>query len=384
MPIEFDPFSADHRADPYSRYRELRDHAPVHYAPDAKVWCVSRYEDVHGVLNDPETFSSEAMFSKLMNADTSKQKPTLTWNVIRFLFKMFVQVRLHPDKFQNARSLISEDGEHHTKTRSIVNRGFTTRQIARLEPRIRSVSEECLEGLRSAENFDLVQDFAIPLPVTIISEMLGVEHGNRADFKRWSDTIVESSSTLEGRERRQRVDPVLGDTFVEIFKYFKRVARQCRKAPGDDLISTIVATADGEVGLTDYDVITFVLLLLVAGNETTTNLIGNSLHALFDHSNEMERLLADPALVAPALEETLRFDAPIQILFRTATRNVEIRGVKIPKGDCVAPLIGSANRDERQFSDPDRFDITRPAQGHLGFGFGKHFCLGSSLASTLR
>jgi len=379
MPIEFEPFSPDIRADPYSHYRELRDVAPVHYAPESKVWCISRFDDVMAVLNDPVTYSSEAMFSMLMNAGADGPPP-LTWNTIRYVTKMLFQARMHPAKFQSARSLIAEDGEPHSETRKIVNRGFTPRRIALLEPRIREVAEEALRDLRAGEPFDIVEDFATPLPVMIISELLGIEPDRRADFKRWSDVIVKSSSTIEGRELRNQLDPQISDTFVEMLTYLRGIARERRKNPSDDLISVIVASQEGDVGLTDYDVLSFVLVLLVAGNETTTNLIGNAVSALFDFPDQLERLSAAPELVGPLLEETLRFDPPIQLVFRTTTRDVELHGVLIPKGQYVAPLIGSANRDERQFSNPDRFDIERRPQGHVGFGFGKHFCLGSSLA----
>jgi len=379
MPLDFEPFAPALRPDPYSAYRRLRDESPVHWAPEAGCWCISRYEDVLGVLNDPERFSSEAMFSMLMDAGRSGPPP-LSWNFVRFLAKMLLQVGLHPKKFARARSLVAEDGAKHSQTRKLVNRGFTPRRIAMLEPRVRELAEGYLEPLREGRAFDLVHDFAIPLPVTMIAEMLGVEPERKADFKRWSDSIIEGASTVEGRERRNRVDPEFADTVVEIFRYLKKVARERKKRPADDLISTIVAEHEGHAGLNEYDVVSFVVLLLVAGNETTTNLIGNCLLALFDAPEQLAKLVADPALVAPALEETLRFDAPIQLLFRTATEDVELHGVTIRRGDYVAPLLGSANRDERQFPDPDRFDVERRPLGHLGFGFGKHFCLGSSLA----
>lgn len=379
MTIEFEPFSPTIRSDPYSAYRRLRDEAPVHYAPESRVFCISRYEDVLGVLNDPQTYSSEAMFTMLMNGGV-EDPPRMSWNALRFVGKMILLARLHPAGFQRPRSLISEDGEAHAATRKLVNRGFTPRRIAMLEPRIRELASSCLNGLRSGSPFDLIRDFAIPLPVTLISEMLGVEPERQADFKRWSDAIIESASTIEGRERRQRIDPEFGDTLIEMFRYLRRIARQRRKSPSDDLISAIVAHQEGAEGMNDHDVLSFVVVLLVAGNETTTNLIGNALHALFDHPDQLDHLLASPELVAPALEETLRFDPPIQLVFRTATRDVQLHGVRIPKGAFVVPLLGSANRDERQFAEPDRFDIERRPQAHLGFGFGKHFCLGSSLA----
>jgi cytochrome P450 len=207
--------------------------------------------------------------------------------------------------------------------------------------------------------------------------MLGVPPARRRDFKRWSDAIVDAST---GPGRSRPYDRRFTDAVVELATFLRSVAEARRREPTGDLISAIAAEQDGETALTIREVIQFVMLLLVAGNETTTNLIGNAVTALLDHPGELRRVAADPSLVPGAIEEALRFDSPVQLVFRTATEAVEVGGVAIPKGAYVAPLIGSANRDERRFPDADRFDVTRGAQGHLAFGFGEHFCLGASLA----
>jgi len=377
--IQFDPFSSSIRTNPYQAYRRLRDDAPVHYSPEARVWCVSRFQDCHAILNDPATYSSRAMYDQLMNGGM-EGPPPLSWNVIRFVAKMIVQARIHPDRFLNARTLIAEDGADHSETRSIVNRGFTPRGIAQLEPRIRAIADELLTKALAHSEIDLVHDFSVPLPVRMISEILGIEPKRLAEFKRWTDIVIESCTTAQGRARRSEVDPTFADTLVDMFAYLRRIASQRRKRPADDLISQIVATGDGQLGLSNADVVSFVTVLLVAGNETTTNLIGNALSALLDHPDQLARLRAQPDEIPAALEEALRFDSPIQLVFRTTTRPVELHGKEIPAGAFVAPLIGSANRDERRFPDPDRFDIGRQPQSHLAFGFGKHFCLGASLA----
>ncbi len=375
-PVDFDPFSSAWRQDPYPKYRELRDRAPVHRAEASGIWSVSRYEDVMHVLKTPEIFSSRAMFTQLMSSG-HEGRPPLTWDVVRFLLALVVRTRLNPLEFATARNLIAEDGESHSQMRNIVNRGFTPRQIAAWEPRVRETVEGCLDRLRSGEPFDLVRDLAIPVPVTIIAEMLGVEPERRADFKRWSDAIVEAS-TGPGRAnpfaRRYR------QTMVAFIRYLKKITRERRRAPRDDLVSAIVASQAGEIGLTDREVIQFGLLLLVAGNETTTNLIGNAVAALLAHPDQLSRVAADPARVPALLEETLRYDAPVQLVFRNTLCDAEVAGVRIPQGDTVAVLLGSANRDERRFPDADRFDVERNPQAHVGFGFGKHFCLGASLA----
>ncbi len=376
MTIAFEPFDPALSRDPYSAYRRLRDEAPVHFAPDANVWCVSRYDDVMHVLKEHETFSSHGMRVMLMQGG-SDARPPLEWRLFRFIGLIALKARMHPKHFGTARGLIMEDGARHAETRTIVNRGFTPRGIAGLEGRIRDVTAQCIAPLERGESFDVVRDLAVPLPVTMIAELLGIEQEMLATFKGWTDTVIESISTNEGRADR------LADPFVEMFvdmaAYLRKTARARRKNPKDDLISQIVAVQDGHE-LSDYDIITFVMVLLIAGNETTTNLIGNTVNALLDHPNQLAKLVADPSLVEPTIEEGVRYDGPIQILFRQASCDTEIRGVAIPQGAMVAPLLGSANRDERQFADPDRFDVERRPHAHVGFGFGKHFCLGRSLA----
>jgi len=376
MNPDYDPCLSDWRSDPYPHYRELRERAPVYWAPSTGAWCVSRYDDVMFVLRSPEIFSSRAMFTFLMNQGRDGAPP-LTWQTLRFLVRFVWKTRLNPLEFTTARNLIAEDGDRHTALRAIVNRGFTPRRIADWEERARALVAESMAKLRSGERFDVVEDLAIPLPVCIIAEMLGVEASRRGDFKRWSDAIVDQAT---GPGRADPFNPRTMAAILELLPYLRRIAEARRRRPADDLVSTIVAQQDGESALTTREVIQFAMLLLVAGNETTTNLIGNGVTALLDHPEQLARVAADPSLVPGAIEETLRYDAPVQILFRTATQDVEIAGTKIPKGAFVAPLLGSANRDERRFSDPDRFDVTRDTQGHVGFGFGKHFCLGASLA----
>lgn len=375
--VDYEPFSPEVRDDPYPFYRRLRDHAPVHHAPDADAYCVSRYDDVFRVLKDAETFSSRAMFTMLMGRGR-ETRPALSWKVLRFVATVLWKTRMTPAGFATSRSLIADDGVPHAELRNIVNRGFTPREIASWEPRIHELAEACVARLREGEPFDLIRDLAIPLPVTIIAELLGVEPERQADFKRWSDEIIHFMTTNEGR-----ADPFalpMARTFSELVAYLKQITHERRRAPKDDLVSTIVAQQAGEAALDDYDVVNFVMLLLVAGNETTTNLIGNAVNALLDHPAELEKLARQPELVGPAIEEALRFDSPVQLIFRTATRDVEMHGVTIPKGATVVPLLGSANRDERQFPEPDRFDVERRPRSHLAFGFGHHFCLGSSLA----
>jgi cytochrome P450 len=372
----FEPFRREFAEDPYPHYKALRDAAPVHFAPEARLWCVSRYEDVQAVLRADDVFSSRAMFTMVMNGG-HEGNPPLTLGFVRFAVGLFLGTFLNPFTFASARNLIAEDGARHSELRSLVNRGFTPRRIAEWEKRAREIVDAALARIAGARRFDVIDSLAVPLPVTIIAEMLGVEPERRADFKRWSDSIIYHT-TGSGR-----LDPFSDEfrrTMVELINYSQKMARRRRAEPAEDLLSVIVAEQDGAVGLTDREVFQFVALLLVAGNETTTNLIGNAVHALLRHPEACARVAADPGLVPAAVEETLRWDAPIQMVFRTATRDATVAGVRIPRGDRVAVLLGSANRDERRFPDPDRFDLDRDTGGIVSFGFGKHFCLGASLA----
>ena len=376
MPVDFDPLSSAWRDDPYPRYRRLRDEAPVHRSQGSGLWSVSRYDDVLRVLKAPELFSSRAMFTLLM-AGGHETRPPLTWELLRFLVALVLKTGLDPREFATARNLIAADGQPHAQLRAIVNRGFTPRRIAAWEGRIREIVKECMGGLRGDRPFDLIGDLAVPLPVTIIAEMIGVPGDRLGDFKRWSDLVIESTT---GPGRQNRFARRYREGFIGLIRTLKRVVRDRRRHPRDDLISLIVASQEGEAGLTDREVIQFGLLLLVAGNETTTNLIGNAVAALLAHPGELRRVAADPGLVPAALEETLRWDAPVQLVFRNALADAEVGGVRIAAGETLALLLGSANRDERRFPEPDRFDVGRHPQGHLGFGFGEHFCLGASLA----
>ena len=374
-PFEFDPLAP--MDDPYPIYRRLREEAPVHHNAERRIWSVTRYDDVMHVLKTPEVFSSRAMFTMVMAGGREKM-PTPSLGFVRFLWKIVTKVRLNPLEFFTARNLIAEDGERHASMRAVVNRGFTPRQIAAWEPRVRALVEQCVAPLRRGEPFDVVADLAVPVPVTIIAEMLGIPSEQSRDFKRWSDHVIRMTT---GADRDLlRFDAKNTDPILEFMTTMRGLARDRRANPRDDLISTIVAQQEGETALTDREVVQFVLLLLVAGNETTTNLIGNLTNALLEHPGELRKVADDPARIPDLVEEGLRYDSPVQVVFRTAAQDTELRGVRIPKGDFVAVFLGSANRDERVFADPDRLDIDRERTSFPGFGFGKHFCLGASLA----
>jgi cytochrome P450 len=371
--MDWDPYSARWRDDPYPKYRELRDHAPVYHSPASDTWTVSRYDDVVSVLRNTEVFSSKTRGGQMEQA---MEELTLA-EKLQLFARFITQVRALPWTVRRSRMLIQEDGAVHLRMRDLVNRGFTPRQIKRLEPRIRALVAECMAKLERESQFDLVSELNIPLPVTVIAELLGVEPERRHVFKHWSDVIISGAT---GSGIANPLASGVLDAMGELRAYLRPIVRDRRRRPAEDLISILVgAKVDGE-GLSDYEIFLFVLLLLIAGNETTTNLLGNAVDALLAHPDQLARVAADPRLVPALIEETLRFDGPIQFLTRVSTREVELHGVRIPAHARVVALLGSANRDERRFPEPDRFELGRDTRGHVAFGFGAHFCLGASLA----
>ena len=371
--IEYDPLHPPDWQNPYPTYARLRDESPVHYAEQTGTYCISRYADVARVMRDPVTFSSAAAFEILMKDRMAKIGVRNAFEIVRFLYRS----QLNPLRLRKNPpvSIITSDPPQHDSLRAIVNRGFTPRQVSSWEPRVREIVAGCLRKLHAGEPFDVIGDLAIPLPVSIIAELLGVGPERHADFKRWSDDIIAGSS---GSQRTDTFGPFLR-SMGEMTACMREVADERRKRPADDVISALVDPRHGET-LDAAMLAQFVMLLLVAGNETTTNLIGNGAKALLDHPEQLERIQDEPKLLPNMIEEMLRFDTPVQFIFRRTTRPVEIAGTTIPEDASVAVLLASANRDERQFEDPDRFDITRDTKGHMSFGLGIHFCLGASLA----
>jgi cytochrome P450 len=351
--------------DPYPHYAWLREHAPVYRCADPDLWVVSRHDDVLAVLRDAERFASD-ITHVAGRIDGSPFNPNL---------------RLPPvvsglvGRTSWLRVLLTSDPPEHTILRRKVSRAFTPRMMAVWEDRIRSISDELVTDLLAAVQpapVDLVRGFASPLPSIVIAEMMDIPPRRRADFKRWSDHLVDG--LLTGGSIRRMLTSA-----AEISVFFARTVRQRRRRPGDDLISLLV-TGDEETALTGPELVAFCILLLVAGNETTTNLISNAVLALDRHPDQRARIAEDPSLAARAVEETLRYDGPAQGLLRATTTDVTIEGVTIPARSLVVPLLGSANRDPNRWPEPDRFDLGREDTEHLAFGSGSHFCIGQALA----
>lgn len=359
-----DLFSPEVIADPYPAYRALRELGPVHDERN-DLWILARHADVLDAVHQPVVFSSERGYGQFMSGGIGPASGSGRANVLGF------------DQMGDARVMIASDPPHHTSLRRIVSRPFTKRRIAEWEAMARRLTAELVEDLhirvRDGGTADFTRDIAIPLPVTLIAEVLGIPPSQMSDFRRWSDALVGS---LAADIDVARVGADLG----EMFQYFWRIAEQRRDAPGDDLISAIaLATPDGEQ-LSTTEVVMFCVLLLVAGNETTTNLLGNLQHAFWDHPDQWRRLREDPSLVPEAVEEGLRYCGPVQGLFRGTTEDAVLGGAQIPAGSDVAVLFASANRDEEVFDEPDRYVIGRPGGEHVAFGHGVHYCLGAQLA----
>ena len=357
---DYNPLAPEVRADPYPYYAALRRESPVHQSiPGLPFFAVSRYADVMHVLHHPELFSSTAL--QILGQSGTGFGPN--------------GGALAGHRLIESAMMIAVDPPDHTRLRTLVGRGFTPRRIAALEPRIRELARRFLDAAVAVGRMDLVRDFAIPLPVTVIAELLGIEPERREQFKHWSDAIVIGLSGVGGEFGRDDVVRAAD----EMAEYFERMVAERRARPREDLLSVLVQAEQGDA-LATGEVLSFVFLLLIAGNETTTNLIGNATRALLAHPAALAQVEADPRLIPGLLEETLRYDSPIQAIPRKVMADVELAGTKLPKDAFAMVLFGSANRDEAQFHEPDRFDIHRNPQGHVAFGHGIHFCLGASLA----
>jgi cytochrome P450 len=341
--MDYNPFAPEVKANPYPYYAELRLEQPV-YKLEMGAYAVSRYDDVVYTLMHPELFSSTGMGT--------------------------TQIR-----GRETRMMIATDPPDHTRLRNLVNRSFTPKMIADLEPRIRQLTEELIAAVAPRGEMELIADLAMPLPVTIIAEILGVDPARKEDFKRWSDQVLTDDSQLPPEEAAAHAKDM--DDFQS---YFEHAVEERRGRPRGDLISALVQAHEEQQALDADEVLAFVALLLIAGNETTTNLLGNAMIALTDNPDQLAKVVADPSLVPNLVEEALRYEAPVQFLFRLAMQEVELAGTVIPQGAPVLPLYGSANRDDRRFPNGEDFDVTRDASGHVAFGHGIHFCLGAPLA----
>lgn len=341
--ILFDPDSPVVQADPYPAYHELREREPVFYHPEKRFWALSRYDDVVDALRRPEVFSSRRVL------DDPAADPATFMPMIVII-----------------------DPPRHDVLRSLVSRAFTPRRILDLEGRIRAIATELIDAFIEMGRCDLFREFSAPLPTIVIAELLGVAPEDRAMFKENSTIVVSSVSPGGVKDSAHAA--------AELTTYLERSFEDKRKHPRDDMMSALLqAEIDGQ-RLSQAELLGFAFLLLLAGNETTTNLISNATVLLDRFPDERRRLVANRALIPSAVEECLRFESPVQGVERLATREVEVGGKVMQRGDKVFVLLASANRDERHIPDPERFDVGRDPNRHVAFGLGAHFCLGASLA----
>ncbi|WP_437903606.1 cytochrome P450 [Sorangium sp. So ce327] len=332
------------RADPYTPYAAMRREAPVCQVDPGGMWAVSRYADVATVLRSPERFSSQGFRAAWQPA----------W------------VGHNP----LASSILAMDGPDHARLRGLVSRAFGAPAIARIEQRARELCER-LAGRLDGE-VDFIAAAAAPLPAFVISELLGLDHALEPHFKRWMDDLLSVTPEPASAEHAARVRA----TIEELDRYMADVIAARRRSPSDDLVSELARA--GEL-LGDREIIDLLVSILGGGLETTTHLLGSSMLLLAERPAELERLRASPQLIPRFIEEMMRYDGPTQSVPRLTTSDVALAGVTIPAGSLVLALVGSANRDEQRFTDPDRFDLHR-GQPSLTFGHGAHFCLGAALA----
>ena len=350
--VVYNPLSARMARNPYPAYDRLRTRDPVHHSRLMDLWVMSRHADVDAVLRDFRRFSN----------DQGKRDPAR---------RRRSTLPPIPDP-----SLLFLDPPDHTRLRTLVNKAFTPKAVAALEPRIREMAHELLDAAERPGGFDLMEGLANPLPVMVIAEMLGVPLEDRAQFREWSN------------RRARLVEPLVGARALRIGNeaskaldaYFRSIIRQRRAEPRDDIISALAHVEEEGDRLTEREMLGLLRLLLVAGNETTTNLIGNGMLALLRHPQQLQALRDDPGRIPAAVEELLRYDSPVQASLRLVLEDCGVNGIPLRRHDNILLLNGAANRDPAAFDHPGQLDIGRRDNNHVAFGRGIHFCLGAPLA----
>ncbi len=356
--VQYNPTLPEVRANPYPYYKRLREDDPVHWSEALDAWVLTRYDDVVAVLKDLR-FSADRRRARnrfVQQAQTAAEEygPTA-----------------------RANTMLTSDPPEHTRLRLLVSKAFLPRNVEQLRPHVQNIADELLGAVPEAGRIDILTDFAYPLPVVVIAELMGVPTEDRAQFKRWSDDIV---ATLGGATATPKLVAQAAKSGSEILDYFRDVIADRRRKPKEDLVTVLVEAADAGDVLSEPQLLATCVTMLIAGNETTRNLIANGMLALLRHPRELERLWNDPSLVGTAVEELLRYAGPVQCTSRVATEDIEVGGKTVEKGQLVFTMLAAANRDPAHFEDPERLDIGRKDNHHVAFGFGVHACLGQPLA----
>lgn len=351
--ILFNPMDPEFVADPYPMYHRLRAEDPVHHSP-LGFWVLTRYPDVMAMLRDPRLI----------------KEPIAAFVAARFGMAVPPGLGL---------SMLDRDPPDHTRLRGLVSKAFTPRALERLRPEIQQIVDGLLDEVEARGSMDLVEEFAYPLPVRVICEMLGVPVKDHERFKAWGLDIARGLDAI-----MLPPDSEVGQRSVSgrraLADYFRELIAERRAGPRDDMLSALIAAEEAGDKLNEEELLATCILLLVAGHETTVNLIGNGTLALLRHPDQLRKLRERPGLIGTAVEELLRFDGPVQRTARIPSEDITIGGQTIGKGEMVMPFLGAADRDPTQFPDPDRLDITRADNRHIAFGMGIHFCLGAPLA----
>lgn len=352
-------YSAEYAADPHAVHAALRATGPVHRIESpsgVRSFLVVDYEHARAALNDPRLSKDLTRLSK----DLRSAAPELS-------------ERYESGGIISASNMLMVDPPDHTRLRRLVSKAFTPRRVQGLAPRIQQITDELIDAMEPKGRADLIDEFAFPLPIIVICELLGVPADRRADLREWSNVFITPAITEEMRERHRAVNQAT-------LEYFAELIAERRAAPRDDLISALVTARDDDK-LSEQELLSTLVLLMIAGHETTVNLIGNGMAALLRHPDQMRLLRSRPDLMPSAIEEFLRYESPVQHgTLRIAAEDMEIAGTPIPRGSVVQVCIGAADRDPAVFPAPDRLDITRADNRHLAFGHGIHFCLGAPLA----
>jgi cytochrome P450 len=354
--VPVDVTSATFKANPFPFYAQLRAEAPVFpvtLPTKQRAWLITRYDDVLNVLKD-DRFAKDRR-----SAMTSEQLKKVPWTPPMF----------KPLEY----NMLDLDSPDHTRLRALVHKAFTPRLIEQMRDQIQVLTNELLDRVELKGSMDLIADFALPLPLTMIGRILGVPAEDNHKFHRWSKTLISGGAN---RNLFVLIPAVMG-----FMRYLRRLIKERRAYPKDDLVTALVQAKDGSDQLSEDEILAMIFLLLVAGHETTMNLIGSGALALLEHPDQLAKLRSEPALINTAVEELVRFVCPVEMATeRYAREDITVAGTTIPRGELVMAIIGSANRDANYFDNPDSLDITRKNNKHLAFGYGAHYCLGASLA----
>ncbi len=347
------------RANPYPFYHELRSADPVHWDDAMGFWALTRYADVAFAFHDPRFSRAQGLragMNRLPEAEQERARPVY-------------------DSFSKTMSY--SDPPYHTRLRGLANKAFTPRAVEQIRPHIQHILDELLDAVQTAGRMDMIRDLAQPLPLIVIAEMLGLPTQDRMRLKQWSD---DQFAVLGVVRRAPGLMDKAVQSLTEWGEYLVALVEERRQRPQPDLLSALVAAEDEGRRLTRDELVANVAQILAAGHETTTNLIGNGVLALLRHPDQMQKLRDDPALITSAVEEIMRYDNPVQVVYRSAAEEVELGGKRIGQGQLVNLVVGAANRDPAQFEAPDRFDLSRRESKQVGLGLGIHFCLGAPLA----